>query len=269
MSRFPTAGHLCAWAGVAPATHESAGKKRPAGTRKGAPWLRRTLIEAARAAARTKGSYYSALYARSARRRGPNKAAVAVAHSMLETPGTCSQPVPSTKTPVPTTSSAVTLRPARQSGSSAGSRPSGTPSPSPTRPPSQAHLPTTSPSSHTDRCLASRAHAPLRLWSFHRRDTGPIDGLDPGGGVFGPDGRYYVGSRRLHTVMAMSASLDGPVIPYLPPEVVPFPRGFAFAHDGRIFLASGAPSTSRSRLSVLFGHRLAGLGVVEGDVVGC
>jgi transposase len=85
MSRFPTAGHLCAWAGVAPASYESAGKKRPAGTRKGAPWLRRTLIEAARAGARTKGSYYSALYARIARRRGPNKAVVAVANSMLET----------------------------------------------------------------------------------------------------------------------------------------------------------------------------------------
>ena len=63
MSRFPTAGHLCAWAGVAPASYESAGKRRPAGTRHGAPWLRRTLIEAARAAARTKGSYYSAQYA--------------------------------------------------------------------------------------------------------------------------------------------------------------------------------------------------------------
>jgi len=85
MSRFPTAGHLCAWAGVAPASYESAGKRRPAGTRHGAPWLRRTLIEAARAGARTKNSYYSAQYARIARRRGPNKAAVAVAHSMLNT----------------------------------------------------------------------------------------------------------------------------------------------------------------------------------------
>lgn len=83
MGRFPTAGHLCAWAGVAPASHESAGKKRPAGTRKGSPWLRRTLVEAARAAARTKGTYFSAHYARIARRRGPNKAAVAVANSML------------------------------------------------------------------------------------------------------------------------------------------------------------------------------------------
>lgn len=84
MSRFPSPGHLCAWAGLAPASYESAGKRRPAGTRHGAPWLRRTLIEAARAAARTKGSYFSAQYARIAKRRGPNKATVAVAHSMLD-----------------------------------------------------------------------------------------------------------------------------------------------------------------------------------------
>jgi DNA-binding beta-propeller fold protein YncE len=71
------------------------------------------------------------------------------------------------------------------------------------------------------------------------KDTGPINALDPGGGVFGPDGRYYVGSRRLRTILATPASLDRPAIPYLPPEVVPFPRGFAFAPDGRIFLASG------------------------------
>jgi len=83
MSRFPSPGHLCAWAGVAPASHESAGKRRPAGTRHGAPWLRRALVPAARAAARTKGSYFSAQYARIARRRGPNKAAVAVANSIV------------------------------------------------------------------------------------------------------------------------------------------------------------------------------------------
>lgn len=85
MSRFPSPGQLCAWAGVAPATYESAGKRRPAGTRHGSEWLRRALIEAARAGARTKGSYYSAQYSRIARRRGPNKAAVAVANSMLFT----------------------------------------------------------------------------------------------------------------------------------------------------------------------------------------
>lgn len=85
MSRFPTPGQLCAWAGVAPASYESAGKRRPAGTRHGSQWLRRALIESARAGARTKNSYYSAQYARIARRRGANKAAVAVANSMLST----------------------------------------------------------------------------------------------------------------------------------------------------------------------------------------
>jgi DNA-binding beta-propeller fold protein YncE len=72
-----------------------------------------------------------------------------------------------------------------------------------------------------------------------QHESGPIDALDPGGGIFGPDGRYYVGSRRLRTIMAIPARLDGPATAYLPPEVVPFPRGFAFAPDGRIFLASG------------------------------
>jgi len=83
MTRFPTAGHLCAWAGVAPASYESAGTRRPAGTRHGSAWLKRVLLEVARAASRTKGSYFSAQYSRIARRRGPNKAAVAVANSML------------------------------------------------------------------------------------------------------------------------------------------------------------------------------------------
>jgi transposase len=85
MSRFGAPGQLCAWAGVAPASYESAGKRRPAGTRHGSQWLRHALIEAARAAVHTKNSYYAAQYARIARRRGPNKAAVAVANSMLST----------------------------------------------------------------------------------------------------------------------------------------------------------------------------------------
>jgi transposase len=84
MSRFPTGGHLAAWAGVAPASHESAGKRRAAGTRHGSRHLREALIEAARAAARTKGTFLSVRYNRIARRRGPNKAAVATARSILE-----------------------------------------------------------------------------------------------------------------------------------------------------------------------------------------
>lgn len=85
MSPWPTGGHCCAWAGLAPASHESAGKHRPAGTRHGGDWLRGALIEAAWAAVRSPGTYHNALYKRIARRRGPNKAIVAVAHSMLNT----------------------------------------------------------------------------------------------------------------------------------------------------------------------------------------
>jgi hypothetical protein len=71
------------------------------------------------------------------------------------------------------------------------------------------------------------------------RDTGPIEGLNPGGGLFGPDGRYYVGLRRARTIMAFSRDLDTPSVQFLPPGVVPFPRGFAFGSDGQLFLASG------------------------------
>jgi transposase len=85
MTRFPTAGHLASWAGVAPGSHESAGKRRPAGTRHGSRHLRDALIESARAAARTKDTFLAARYSRIARRRGPNKAAVAIAHTILTT----------------------------------------------------------------------------------------------------------------------------------------------------------------------------------------
>jgi DNA-binding beta-propeller fold protein YncE len=71
------------------------------------------------------------------------------------------------------------------------------------------------------------------------RDTGTMDGLNPGGGNFGPDGRYYAGLRSARTIMAFSITLGALGEQILPAEVVPFPRGFAFGHDGRLFLASG------------------------------
>jgi transposase len=83
MTRFPTAAQLCAWAGVAPGSHESAGKRRHVGTRPGCRWLRRALVETAKSASRSKGTYANAQYHRIASRRGPNRATVALAHSTL------------------------------------------------------------------------------------------------------------------------------------------------------------------------------------------
>jgi transposase len=81
MSRFPTEGHLISWAGLCPRNDESAGKRRSNRMRKGAPWLKTTLIQCAWAAARKKGSYLQAQCLRS--RRGAKKAIGAVAASML------------------------------------------------------------------------------------------------------------------------------------------------------------------------------------------
>jgi transposase len=83
MRRFPSAAHLASWAGMCPGNDESAGKRRSGKTRKGSPWLRSALIEAARAAGRSKGTYLAAQYHRLAARRGTKRAAVAVGHTIL------------------------------------------------------------------------------------------------------------------------------------------------------------------------------------------
>jgi len=83
LTRFPSAKHLASWAGLCPGNHESAGKRRSGKTRKGSPWLRACLVQAAHAASRTKGTYLAAQYRRLSARRGRAKAAVAVAHSIL------------------------------------------------------------------------------------------------------------------------------------------------------------------------------------------
>lgn len=83
MSRFPTSAHLISWAGLCPRSDESAGKRRSTRIRKGAPWLKTTLVQAAWAASRKNGSYLRAQFLRLKSRRGPMKAIIAVAASML------------------------------------------------------------------------------------------------------------------------------------------------------------------------------------------
>jgi transposase len=85
LAPFADADHLASWAGLCPGNHESGGKRKSGKTRKGSVWLRRALIEAAHGAARTKNSYFTALYHRLAGRRGKKRALVAVAHSLVVT----------------------------------------------------------------------------------------------------------------------------------------------------------------------------------------
>ena len=83
MTQFPTAASLCKWAGMCPGNNESAGKKKSGKTSKGDKYIRATLVEAAWAASRTKGTFFSERFARLAPRRGGKKALVAVGHSIL------------------------------------------------------------------------------------------------------------------------------------------------------------------------------------------
>ncbi len=83
MGRFPSAKHLASWAGVCPGNKQSGGKRLSGKTTQGNPWLRGMLGEVAWAAARSKGTYVQALFQRVTRRRGPQQAIVAVAHSLL------------------------------------------------------------------------------------------------------------------------------------------------------------------------------------------
>jgi len=84
MTRFETAARLCSWAAICPGQHESAGKRRPAKTRKGNPYLRTTLIECGLAASRANRTAVQACYRRIKRNRGHLKAVVATGHQILQ-----------------------------------------------------------------------------------------------------------------------------------------------------------------------------------------
>ena len=83
MGRFPTAGHLVAWAKFAPGVKESAGKKKGKNTTgHGNRYLARVLGNAAASTART-DTFLGERYRRIARRRGSKKAVVAIGRSLL------------------------------------------------------------------------------------------------------------------------------------------------------------------------------------------
>jgi len=83
MTRFPTAKHLASWAGTTPGNNESAGKVKSSRTRPGNPYLQGALGAAAMACSQNPRTYLGARYRRIASRRGPQKANVAIQHSML------------------------------------------------------------------------------------------------------------------------------------------------------------------------------------------
>jgi transposase len=82
MSIFPTPGHLVSWAKISPKTVQSGAKNRSGKTGKGNPYLKGVLGEAAAAAGKT-DAFLGERYRRLARRRGKLKALVAIARSIL------------------------------------------------------------------------------------------------------------------------------------------------------------------------------------------
>lgn len=83
MTHFPTDSHIASWAGLCPGNNESVKKRGSGKTNKGNNLLRTTLVVCAHAAAKMKGTYFSAQFRRISSHRGKKRAYVAVAHSML------------------------------------------------------------------------------------------------------------------------------------------------------------------------------------------
>jgi transposase len=83
MSLFASEAHVASWAGVCPGNNESAGRRRKSRVRKGNVYLTTTLVEAAQAAVRKKGSYFRDKFHRLKARRGYKRALMAIAHKIL------------------------------------------------------------------------------------------------------------------------------------------------------------------------------------------
>jgi transposase len=82
MTVFGTAGRLCAWAKVAPATKQSGRRKAGGKTGKGNPYLKSSLGQAATGAAKTQ-TFLGERYRRLIKRMPKGKARTAIARSIL------------------------------------------------------------------------------------------------------------------------------------------------------------------------------------------
>ena len=107
MSRFPSDAHLISWAGICPRNDESAGKRRSNRLRKGAPWLKTTLVQCAWAAVKKKNSYLQAQFYRIKARRGPRRRSWPSQPPSLPLSTTCSRMGRCTRTSAAITSIAV------------------------------------------------------------------------------------------------------------------------------------------------------------------
>lgn len=83
MSPWENHDRFSAWAGLCPGNRESAGKHMKIGVRKGNPFLKALLVQAATSAVKTKGTFYQAKFVRLCKGRGYQRAIVAIAHAML------------------------------------------------------------------------------------------------------------------------------------------------------------------------------------------
>ena len=83
MGNFPNAAHLCSWAGMCPGNNESAGKKKSSKTNHGDKHVKATLVEAAWAASRKKGTFFMERFNRLRVRKSQKRALIAVGHSLL------------------------------------------------------------------------------------------------------------------------------------------------------------------------------------------
>jgi len=83
LSAFPSAEHLCSWAGLAPGNNESAGKRKSAHIGKGNNYLKSMLCEISWVICGKRRLYLSGWYWRIKQRKGAKRAVVALARKLL------------------------------------------------------------------------------------------------------------------------------------------------------------------------------------------